>query len=146
MYLNWNVDSNYMTVLFNTTSKKNLTYGSMPNLAAANEYCGESRYGTLDTSDLEESNADIDVVVQPVGGSNWLLVNAMILLQKCHVKCAICGNSSNNNCTKCATVYMLSGKICDDDCLPGFYQNDTNTCDSCQTNCSKCVNQNSNCT
>ena len=41
---------------------------------------------------------------------------------------------------------MLSGKICDDDCLPGYFQNDTNTCDTCKSNCSKCVNYNYNCT
>lgn len=146
VFMNWNVDSNYMSILFNSTSKKNLTYGAMPNLGSGKTYCGVSRFGSLDTSDLEEHDVDIDIVVQPVGGNNWLMVNAMILIQKCHYKCAICGNSSNTNCTQCATVYMLSGNVCDDDCLPGFFQNGTNTCDSCQTNCSNCVNITSNCT
>ena len=34
VFKNWNLDSNYISILFNSTSKKNLTYGSMPNLAS----------------------------------------------------------------------------------------------------------------
>lgn len=144
VFMNWGSDSNYMTVLFNSTSKKNLTYGSMPNLATG--YCVTGRYGTLDTSDLEGSDVDINIIVQPVGGSNWRLVNAMILLQKCDTKCAICGNSSDNNCTKCTSAFLLSGKKCASACLPGYFQNDTNTCDSCKANCTQCPGNKNICT
>jgi hypothetical protein len=74
---------------------------------------------------------------------SWMIPILYILIQKCNETCSLCYGPLNTNCTACATInsveYLLSNRTCSSVCLPGFYKNATNMCDSCQANCSTCV-------
>lgn len=115
--LNWSGDNN-ISLYFNTTLKKYLQYGSLPNLGTS--FCSSppaNRYGRIDTGDLDHSDIDIDISIasstcnscatSPCLPCNWIVPDIYILIQKCHDYCQLCLDATKTNCTACANFSSI---------------------------------------
>ena len=158
--------SDYVAIMFGSTEKLKLLFGTQPNMASTNG-CNSpplKRYGVLDTGDVSHFDV-LDVILfqastcnscpnsgcQPCG---WGLPRIILLLQLCHPYCSLCYGTLKTNCTACANdtstyppiEYMLSGNTCDTTCLTGWFISGSNMCSPCQANCSACEGVSTNCT
>ena len=55
--------------------------------------------------------------------------------------CARCNPNQKDQCVKCKDTFFLKGTTCVVDCGEGYYVDGT-TCKACETNCKKCIDDN----
>nr|XP_046204305.1 extracellular matrix organizing protein FRAS1-like [Oncorhynchus gorbuscha] len=64
-------------------------------------------------------------------------LDAQHTCRECHTSCLQCTGGSGQNCTSCATPYVLQDGQCVLRCPPGFNIQD-NTCQGCHPSCQEC--------